>query len=170
MVSLARKVSLFVLALTLMGPAAGFGQQVQQPANGATDWKGVGYGAGSAVSSIVYFPFKMAYAIAGGIVGAGAYAATAGNSQVANTIWRSSMGGDYVITPSVLEGKEQLHFTGPTTTAGGASISAAPVAGVGGSSSSTQPNSAEHSMSGPQPMYSGAATSHVSGSADHSIE
>jgi len=170
MISLAKKVSLFVLALMLMGPAAGFGQQITQPANGQTDWSGVGYGAGSAVTSIVYFPFKMAYAIAGGIVGAGAYAATAGNSQVANTIWRSSMGGDYVITPKVLEGKEQLHFTGPTTTAADGSASAAPVAAAGGSSTSTQPSSAAESMSGAQPMYSGAPTSHVNTSVDHSIE
>ncbi|HEY2665082.1 MAG TPA: hypothetical protein VGI47_12130 [Candidatus Binataceae bacterium] len=163
MISLAKKVSLFFLAATLIGPVCSLADQVPQPANGNTDWSGVGYGAGSAVTSIVYFPFKMAYAIAGGIVGAGAYAATAGNSQVANTIWRSSMGGDYVITPDVLKGKEQLHFTGPTTTAGDGSASAAPIA-ASGNATGTPP------ASGAQPMYSGGTTSHASAPADHSIE
>jgi hypothetical protein len=158
---LPKKLSLFVLAVSLLVPVAGFAQQsspqVPQPANGDTNWAGVGYGVGSAFSSVVYFPFKMAYAIGGGIVGATAYAVTAGNSQVANTIWRSSMGGDYVVTPEVLQGKDQLHFSGPTTTAADGSASAAPVA----------PTS---STVGTQPMNSGSAASHASAPADHSVE
>jgi hypothetical protein len=92
------------------------GAQVQQPDQGGVNWGGVGYGAGSVVTNLVYIPAKLVYAILGGLVGGGAYLVTAGNSQTADTIWRSSLGGDYVITPDMLAGKQALHFSGPTYT------------------------------------------------------
>ena len=52
----------------------------------------------------------------GGLFGGGAYVATGGNRQTAETIWRSSLGGDYVVTPDMIAGKEPVHFSGPTTT------------------------------------------------------
>ena len=48
--------------------------------------------------------------------GGGAYVATGGNRQTAETIWRSSLGGDYVVTPDMIAGKEPVHFSGPTST------------------------------------------------------
>ncbi|MGH7916310.1 MAG: hypothetical protein ACREQE_02485 [Candidatus Binataceae bacterium] len=97
--------------MAITTPAAGLAQSQAAPSNGV-NWSDVGYGAGSALASLVYFPFKAAYAIIGGIVGGGAYLATVGNRRVADQIWRASMGGDYVITPSMLEGTEPLHFSG----------------------------------------------------------
>ncbi len=91
--------------------------QVPQPDQGGVNWAGVGYGAGSLASNLLYIPAKLIYALFGGLVGGGAWVLTAGNTQTANTIWRSSLGGDYVVTPDMLAGKEPLHFSGPTETA-----------------------------------------------------
>ncbi len=91
--------------------------QVPQPDQGGVNWAGVGYGAGSLATNILYIPAKLVYAIFGGLVGGGAWVLTGGNTQTANTIWRSSLGGDYVVTPDMLAGKDPIHFSGPTETA-----------------------------------------------------
>lgn len=91
--------------------------QVPQPDQGGVNWSGVGYGAGSLATNILYIPAKLVYALFGGLVGGGAYALTGGNLQTANTVWRASLGGDYVVTPDMLAGKEPIHFSGPTETA-----------------------------------------------------
>jgi hypothetical protein len=91
--------------------------QVPQPDQGGVNWAGVGYGAGSLATNILYIPAKLVYALFGGLVGGGAWCLTGGNTQTANTIWRSSLGGDYVVTPDMLAGKEPIHFSGPTETA-----------------------------------------------------
>ena len=117
------------LALMMMAPignlaSSAFAQtstsassQVPQPDQGGVNWAGVGYGAGSLATNILYIPAKLVYALFGGIVGGGAWCLTGGNTQTANTIWRSSLGGDYVVTPDMLAGKEPIHFSGPTETA-----------------------------------------------------
>jgi hypothetical protein len=118
------------LALTMMVPlgsiaSSAFAQttsssansQVPQPDQGGVNWAGVGYGAGSLATNILYIPAKLVYALFGGLVGGGAWCLTGGNTQTANTIWRSSLGGDYVVTPDMLAGKEPIHFSGPTETA-----------------------------------------------------
>jgi hypothetical protein len=91
--------------------------QVPQPAGGGVNWSGFGWGALSLLANIPYIPAKLLYATAGTVVGAGAWAVTAGNTQVANTVWRSSLGGDYVVTPGMLEGRDPISFSGPTSTA-----------------------------------------------------
>ena len=117
-----------VLALTMLVPmgstalaqsstASAPAAQVPQPDQGGVNWSGVGYGAGALASNILYIPAKLVYALLGGLVGGGAYCLTGGNTQTANTIWRSSLGGDYVVTPDMIAGKEPIHFSGPTDTA-----------------------------------------------------
>jgi hypothetical protein len=90
--------------------------QVPQPADGSVGWGDVGYGVGALFSNLLYLPCKLVYALGGSLVGGGAYLATAGNTQVSDTIFRSSLGGDYVITPDMLKGNAPLHFSGPTET------------------------------------------------------
>jgi hypothetical protein len=87
--------------------------QVAQPSDGGVNWKGVGLGAGAVVSNLVYVPAKLVYGILGGIAGGAGYALTGGNTQVANGIWRSSLGGDYVLTPDMMAGKKPIYFSGP---------------------------------------------------------
>jgi len=96
--------------------AAAPSTQVPQPDANAVNWPGVGYGVGSLFCNVIYIPAKLVYALLGGIVGGGTYLVTAGNKQAANTVWRSAFGGDYVVTPEMLAGKQPINFSGPTET------------------------------------------------------
>jgi hypothetical protein len=90
--------------------------QVPQPTDNNVNWPGAGYGVGALFCNVLYIPAKLVYALLGGIVGGGTYLITAGNMQAANTVWRSSLGGDYVVTPQMLAGQEPINFSGPTDT------------------------------------------------------
>ena len=98
-----------------VGPPAAT-TQVPQPADNNVNWPGAGYGAGALLCNVLYIPAKLVYALLGGIVGGGTYLITAGNQQAANTVWRSSLGGDYVVTPQMLAGQQPINFSGPTDT------------------------------------------------------
>jgi len=71
-----------------------------------------GLGVASGLLTIVYLPFKLAYAIGGGIVGGFAYILTGANEDVAKSVWEPSFYGTYVITPSHLKGNEPVRFFG----------------------------------------------------------
>ncbi len=73
---------------------------------------GVGMQVAAAVATIVYFPFKAAFAIGGGIVGGLAYAFSGGSEQTAKNIWVPSMYGTYIITPDHLKGDKPVRFLG----------------------------------------------------------
>jgi hypothetical protein len=157
--------------------------QVPQPDEGGVNWQGVGYGAGSLLTNVVYIPAKLVYAVLGGLVGGGAWCLTGGNTQTANTIWRSSLGGDYVVTPDMLAGKEPIHFSGPTDTSPPTadSTTVQPITGAPANAplpSTTMVPSSAPASSGPpgsaQPMDRGAGSvGHPGGPAslpDTSIE
>ena len=76
---------------------------------------GAGMGALSAVSTILYFPFKGAFALGGGIVGGLAYLFSGMSEQAAKNIWIPSMYGTYVITPEHLNGERPVRFFGVAT-------------------------------------------------------
>jgi hypothetical protein len=88
--------------------------QVAQPSDEGVNWKGVGIGVGAVVCNLAYVPAKLVYGILGGIAGGAGYALTGGNKQVADSIWRSSLGGDYVLTPEMMTGKKPIYFSGPS--------------------------------------------------------
>lgn len=92
----------------------------------ASDSEGVGYGVGAALCSIVYGPAKIVYAILGSVVGAGAWAVTGGDSDVATPIFESALYGDYVVTPDVLRGERPLEFVGRPADAAGRKQVASP--------------------------------------------
>jgi hypothetical protein len=71
-----------------------------------------GMQAASVVSTILYAPFKAAFAIGGGIVGGLAYAFSGGNENAAKSIWTTSMYGTYLITPDHLRGDRPIRFLG----------------------------------------------------------
>ena len=103
--------------------------QVPQPTDGNVNWKGVGIGAGTVAGNVLYVPAKLVYGILGGITGGASYLLTGGNTETANTIWRSSLGGDYVLTPDMVAGQQPIHFSGPTmTTSSAPSTSVTPPA------------------------------------------
>ncbi len=139
---------------------------VEQPQEGGVNWSGTGYGVGALFANILYVPFKLTYAILGGIVGGGTYLVTAGNTQAADTVWRSAFGGDYVITPQMLAGQQPINFSGPTgtpqeNTAPAPAMSStnngtiAPMAPLPSSGSSVSGSSASASSSG-QPLDHGS--------------
>lgn len=73
---------------------------------------GAGMGAASAAATILYFPFKAAFAIGGGIVGGLAYLFSGFSEPTAKSIWIPSMLGTYVITPEHLNGDRPVRFLG----------------------------------------------------------
>jgi hypothetical protein len=73
---------------------------------------GAGMGAAAAVSTILYFPFKAAFAIGGGLVGGLAYLFSGFSEPTAKNIWIPSMLGDYSITPEHLSGDRPIRFLG----------------------------------------------------------
>jgi hypothetical protein len=64
------------------------------------------------LSTLVYLPVKVAFAIGGGIVGGLAYAFSGGNEQAAKSIWDTSLYGTYLITPDHLQGNRPIRFLG----------------------------------------------------------
>ena len=70
----------------------------------------VGTGVGSVVGSAVYFPFKAAFCILGGI-GSGVTLVAAG-PESANKVASASCRGTWAITPDVVKGREPVHFVG----------------------------------------------------------
>ncbi|HUO05242.1 MAG TPA: hypothetical protein VMU16_08600 [Candidatus Binataceae bacterium] len=146
--------------------AAGSAGQVPQPDEGGVNWQGVGYGAGAVAGNIVYIPAKLVYALTGSLIGGAAYALTAGNSQTSDTIWRSSLGGDFVLTPDMVSGKDPINFSGPTSTApeppAAAAQTEASASGAGAAGSSgvapiaPLPASSAPAQVGSQPMDRGS--------------
>ena len=117
--------------------------QVAQPEQGGVNWKGVGVGAGTIAGNLLYVPAKITYGILGGIAGGAGFLLTGGNKQVADTIWRSSLGGDYVLTPDMVAGQKPVHFSGPTgiAPADGSAYATTPAGNIGesGSNASAPP-------------------------------
>ncbi len=136
--------------------------QVSQPQQGV-NWQGVGVGAGALAANVIYIPAKLVYGILGGIGGGAGYALTGGNQQVANTIWRSSLGGDYVVTPDMLTGKQPVHFSGPTQTEPTSPAAAGPATSrVVSSPGQSYANSGTMTAPVAHPMDSGAGPIHSS--------
>src|SRR5688572_12800140 len=88
------------------------------------DASSAGMGAAAAVATILYFPFKAAFAIGGGIVGGLAYAFSGGNEQAAKSIWTTSLYGTYIITPDHLRGDRPIRFLGVAEPDGSAQATA----------------------------------------------
>jgi type IV secretory pathway VirB2 component (pilin) len=71
-----------------------------------------GWGALSALSSLVYSPVKVVYAVGGLVVGGFAWVFSAGDNDVLNTVVTPAVRGDYVVTPEHLRGARPLEFIG----------------------------------------------------------
>ncbi len=96
------------LAVSLLGaPSMGFAASKAEETSRES-----GIGAAAALSSLVYGPIKLVYALGGLVVGSFAWAFTAGDTEVASTVFTRSLRGTYVITPEILLGEDQLEFIG----------------------------------------------------------
>src|SRR2546422_5487613 len=77
-----------------------------------------GWGSLTVLSNVVYMPAKLCSATLGGLTGGLAFGLMGGDLQTAETVWVTSMGGTYVITPSMLQGQEPIVFTGTPSGSG----------------------------------------------------
>ncbi len=71
-----------------------------------------GMGAAAALTSLVYSPVKLVYAVGGLVIGSLAWVFTAGDTEVADKVYIRSLRGTYVITPEILRGEQPLVFIG----------------------------------------------------------
>ena len=71
-----------------------------------------GWGTLTVITNVVYMPAKITYAVLGGLTGGVAYALTGGDFKTAETVWVTSMGGTYVVTPRMLQGEDPIAFAG----------------------------------------------------------
>jgi hypothetical protein len=69
----------------------------------------VGIGAASFLVSLPYGGAKVAMALVGGLAGGFTYPF---DQQAAESVWHTTMEGDYIVTPDHLRGKKELHFIG----------------------------------------------------------
>jgi hypothetical protein len=67
---------------------------------------------GTVATDLLYVPAKLAYAGVGAVTGAFGWLLTGGDTDVTKAIWNASLGGTYVVTPAMLEGKEKVYFSG----------------------------------------------------------
>jgi hypothetical protein len=107
--SLTMRIVVVILVL-LIGQAPGaWAAEKNSAESPATE---IGLGASSFVLSVPYGAAKVSTAIVGGVVGGLAYVLSGFDKQVADSVWYTTIGGDYVITPDHLTGKKALHFNG----------------------------------------------------------
>lgn len=114
-------VFIIVLVYSSMVAAPSWSQSSSTDAQQGTA-SGAGLGAASAVATILYFPFKGAFALGGGIVGGLAYLFSGLNEQTAKSIWVPSIYGTYVITPEHLTGERPIRFIGVAADGDGATM------------------------------------------------
>ena len=101
----------FLLVLALAGaPGSGLADD-----GGDSMGREGGLGAAAALSSLVYAPVKLLYATGGLVIGGFAWAFTAGDSEVATSVFTRSVRGTYVITPEMLTGEVPVAFIGRST-------------------------------------------------------
>jgi hypothetical protein len=78
----------------------------------STYWSEFGWGLAAVGTNLFYFPTKLVYATMGGLTGGVAYALTVGNLESAQTIWSPALGGTWVVSPEILQGREPLLLFG----------------------------------------------------------
>jgi hypothetical protein len=74
--------------------------------------KQFGWGMAAIGANLFYIPGKLVYAALGGFTGSMGYLLSAGNFEAAQKIWSPTVGGTYVLTPSMLRGEEPIFFAG----------------------------------------------------------
>lgn len=70
-----------------------------------------GLAAGAALIDLVYMPLRLLTTAAGGMLGGLVGFITLGDKAAAESIWALT-NGSQVVTPEMLEGTEQFHWTG----------------------------------------------------------
>jgi hypothetical protein len=106
---------LLALCTITMAPSAWSQESTGSPSSVSTeggDTSSAGMQVAAGFSTLLYFPLKAVFAIAGGIVGGLTYAFTGGDENAAKRVWTTSMYGTYIITPDHLRGDKPVRFLG----------------------------------------------------------
>jgi hypothetical protein len=95
-----------------MLPSAWSQESTAPPASQGTEGgnaSSAGMQAAAGVSTLLYLPVKLVFAIGGALVGGFAYVFS---EQAAKSIWSMSVYGTYVLTPDHLQGNRPILFLG----------------------------------------------------------
>ena len=114
-VKLVAVVLLLTLSTITMVPSAWSQDSTAPPSSTSAEGgsaSSAGMQAAAGVSTLLYLPLKLAFAIGGGVVGGLAYAFSGGNEQAAKSIWTTSLYGTYILTPEHLQGNRPIRFLG----------------------------------------------------------
>ena len=114
-VKLVAVVLLLTLCTITMVPSAWSQDSTAPPSSTSAEGgsaSSAGMQAAAGVSTLLYLPLKLAFAIGGGVVGGLAYVFSGGNEQAAKSIWTTSLYGTYILTPEHLQGNRPIRFLG----------------------------------------------------------
>jgi len=100
-----------VVAGVAAGAAAGTAASVKEGREEDASHSAMAY-VGTVIANTVYFPVKVVFAGTGAVTSGLVYVVTLGDSRTTNTVWTTTTGGNYVVTPSMIEGRDFIHFTG----------------------------------------------------------
>jgi hypothetical protein len=103
----ARRVVALLIGVAVLGSSAASWAEPKARESGAEQ---VAYGAGSFLTTLVYAPVKASFCVLGA-VGSG-FALPFAGPKKAGSIAESSCSGTWILTPSILKGKEQVKFVG----------------------------------------------------------
>jgi hypothetical protein len=106
---------LLALCTITMVPSA-WSQETEAPPSSASTEGGsassAGMQAAAGFSTLLYLPFKAAFAIGGGIVGGLTYVFAGFDESSAKKVWNTTLYGTYIITPEHLQGDRPIRFLG----------------------------------------------------------
>ncbi len=102
------------LSVLLCGSALGLMLSAPPSVSANPDYlEDAGLGTATVAANVFYIPAKLTYATLGGITGGLAYVLTGTNREVAERVWKPSMGGDYVLRQQHIRGEETIYFSAP---------------------------------------------------------
>lgn len=105
---------LALCTITMVPPA--WSQETAAPPSSASTEGGsassAGMQAAAGFSTLLYLPFKAAFAIGGGIVGGLTYVFSGFDESSAKKVWNTTLYGTYIITPEHLQGDRPIRFLG----------------------------------------------------------
>ncbi len=103
------RIVVMILALSVcLAPVTWAAEQDSNSSLGAD----FGLGLASFVCSIPYGAVKVSTALLGGIMGSFTYVLSGFDKRAADSVWYTTMKGDYIVTPDHLRGNRSLRFTG----------------------------------------------------------
>lgn len=103
------------LCTVTMVPAAWSQDSTSTSSSGSSEGgnaSSAGMQAAAGLSTLVYLPLKLAFAIGGGVVGGLTYAFSGFDESAAKKVWNTTLYGTYLITPDHLQGNRPIRFLG----------------------------------------------------------